>query len=104
MVQAIRIQTTIGEDRRLVIDLPPDTPIGPAELVIRPTQTERQETKTLTREEARAKLLAAGLLATPISAPEGTVSLSPEELLLIGKLSSNARPSEDLINEDRGEY
>lgn len=104
MVQPIRIKTTIGEDRRLVIDLPDDTPTGPAELVIHPAQPPQREATTLTREEARAKLLAAGALVTDIHAPEGTIPLSPEELLRIGKLPPGARPSEELIDEDRGEY
>ena len=101
---AIRIQTTIGEDRRLVIDLPPDTPTGPAELVIHPAAVESSEQKPMTREEARAKLLAAGKLATWIHAPEGAVPLTPEERMRIGKLPPDARPSEELIDEDRGEY
>jgi hypothetical protein len=104
MTAPIRIQTTIGEDRRLVIDLPPDTPTGPAELVIHPALSAQPEKKLLTREEARAKLLAAGKLATWIHAPEGTVPLTPEERMRIGKLPPDARPSEELIDEDRGEY
>jgi hypothetical protein len=103
-MSAIRIQTMIGEDRRLVIDLPADTPVGPAELVIHPTAAEPSEQKPLTREEARAKLLAAGKLATWMRAPEGAVLLTPEERMRIGKLPPDARPSEELIDEDRGEY
>jgi hypothetical protein len=99
----IHIKAIIGEDRRLVIDLPPDTPTGPVELVIHPAP-EQTEKKPLTREEARAKLLAAGLLVTSIHAPEGTVPLTPEELLRVGQLPPDARPSEELIDEDRGEY
>jgi hypothetical protein len=104
MAPEIRIQTTIGEDRRLVIELPPDTPTGPAELVIHPAAPVLPEQKPMTREEARAKLLAAGKLATWIHAPEGTVALTPEELLRIGTLPPGSRPSEELIDEDRGEY
>lgn len=104
MTEPIRIQTTIGEDRRLVIDLPPDTPTGPAELVIHPAAAEQPARKPLTREEARARLLAAGKLATWIRAPEGTTPLTPEQRMQIGKLPPDARPSEELIDEDRGEY
>ncbi len=104
MASEIRIQTTIGEDRRLVIELPPDTPTGPAELVIHPAAAESSAQKPMTREEARAKLLAAGKLATWIHAPEGTIPLTPEERMRIGKLPPDARPSEELIDEDRGEY
>ncbi len=104
MVAPIRIHTTIGEDRRLIIDLPPDTPTGPAELVIHPAEAPQRETKTLTREEARAKFLAAGFLTSGIPVPEDTVLLSPDDLLRAGRLTPGARPSEELINEDRGEY
>ncbi len=105
MVQAIRIKTTIGEDRRLVIDLPDDTPVGPVELVIQPTEEAPQITSaTLTREEARAKLLAAGALVTWVKAPPGTVALTPEERMRIGQLPPDARPSHELVDEDRGDY
>ena len=104
-MQPIRLTAVVGEDRRLVIDLPPDTPTGPVELEVRsaaPAPTVPD--KPLTREEARAKLLAAGYLVTSIRAPEGTVPLTPEEILEIGKLPPGARPSEELVDEDRGEY
>jgi hypothetical protein len=58
----------------------------------------------LTREQARAKLLAAGFLVTDIRAPLGTLPLTPEERLRIGTLPPGARPSEELIDEDRGAY
>lgn len=104
MAAPIHIQTTIGEDRRLVIDLPPDTPTGPAELVIHPAGMEPPAQKPMTREEARAKLLAAGKLSTWMRAPEGAVPLTPEELLRIGAMPPGTRPSHELIDEDRGEY
>lgn len=103
--EPIRLSAVVGEDRRLVIDLPPDTPLGPVELEVRsaaPAPTQRD--KPLTREEARAKLLAAGYLVTSIHAPEGTVPLTPEERMEIGRLPPGARPSKELVDEDRGEY
>jgi hypothetical protein len=66
---AIRLSATIGEDRKLVLELPPDTPTGPVALLIRPLQE--------TQQTAHELLLAAGVL------------------------SPGARPSEDLIDEDR---
>ncbi len=101
---SIVIHTTIGEDRHLVLDLPADTPTGPVELVIRAKQIVPESATELTREEARARLLAAGSLVTSIHAPEGTIALTPEELLELGKMPPGARPSEELIDEDRGLY
>jgi hypothetical protein len=101
-MNVITISTTIGEDRRLVIDLPPDTPTGQVELIIRPAQ--QSTFANPARETARAKLLAAGALSTAHHAPEGTVPLTPEERQQIGQLPPEARPSEALIHEDRGDY
>ncbi len=105
-MDAIRIPVVVGEDRRLVIDLPPDVPVGPAEVVIRSLeqQSSAETPVNPAREAARAKLLAAGFLVTSIRAPEGTVPLTPEERKRLSELFSEARSSLDLINEDRGEY
>ncbi len=100
-MDAIIISTTLGEDRRLVIDLPPDTPVGPLEVTIRPAAEPK---KPLTRAEARARLEAAGKLSTTTHAPEGAKPLSAEEIFRIGKLPPGARPSEELIDEDRGPH
>jgi hypothetical protein len=101
---AIHLSAVIPETRTLVIQLPPDTPTGPAELEIRPTDATVMPTTNPAREAARAKLLAAGRLVTSIHAPEGTPRLSPEEILKIGQLPPDARPSHELIDEDRGEW
>jgi len=97
-METITLSVVIGEDRRLVIDLPKDTPTGPVELVIRPT------TSNATREAARAKLLAAGALVTDLGLPDNLELVSNEELRRLGTMSPGARPSEELIAEDRGTY
>jgi hypothetical protein len=56
------------------------------------------------REAARAKLSAAGALVTHFDIPEDAVPLSPEELLRLGTMPPGARGSEELIDEDRGEW
>lgn len=55
------------------------------------------------REIAREELLEAGYLVTEFDYefPEDFVPLTPEELLVIGTLPPEARPSEELIAEDR---
>lgn len=86
-MNTITIAAVINEDRHLVIDLPPETPPVNA-----------------AREAARAKFIAAGALSTTYTAPEGVEPLTVEERTRIGQLPPNARPSEELIDEDRGEY
>jgi hypothetical protein len=103
-MEAVTIPVVVGPDRRLVLDLPPSTPIGPANVVILPRTNGADERATSVRDTARAKLLAAGFLATDIRAPDGTARLSDEDLAHLGQLPAGARPSEDLIDEDRGSY
>lgn len=101
----ITIEAEVGQDHHLIQPLPPEVPIGRVKLVIHAIEESSAPTKQpLTREHARAKLLAAGKLVTDLHAPEGTVALTPEERLRIGQLPPGARPSEALIDEDRGLY
>jgi hypothetical protein len=103
-MEAVTIPVVVGPDRRLVLDLPPSTPIGPADVVILPRMNAADESATPARDTARAKLLAAGFLATDIRAPAGTAPLSDEDLAHLGQLPADARSCEDLIDEDRGTY
>jgi hypothetical protein len=108
MVAAIKLHVTVGEDRKLVIELPPDAPTGDLEVTIQAAQPESTSTRTPypnpAREAARAKLLAAGALSTVWKSPAGTKRLTPEEILALVKLPPGAKSNLDLINEDRGEY
>ncbi len=105
-MDAIRIPVVVGEDRRLVIDLPADMPVGPAELVIRPLEQQGSgdAPKNPAREAARAKLLAAGALATDLGIPDDIAPLSEQELDRLGRLLAQGRSTLDMINEDRREY
>ncbi len=96
-MDAIIIRTTLGEDRRLVIDLPPDTPVGPLEVTIRPA-TEPD----LTKEDAKRRLRAAGLLREAFEFGAPVEPVSDEEIERIGQMKPGARPSEELIAEGRG--
>jgi hypothetical protein len=102
-MDSVMISVEVGEDRRLVIDVPPDVPLGPADVVIVPRNGKRATTNPA-REAARAKLRAAGLLSTNIYAPKDAIVLTDEELMRVGRLAPGARPSEELIDEDRGIY
>lgn len=102
----ITISVILGEDRRLIIDLPPDSPTGEVEVnvVVSSTAPEPQKVVNPAREAARAKLLAAGKLSTIWRAPEGYKPLTVAERMRIGTLPPDAPPSEQLVSEDRGEY
>ena len=59
-------------------------------------------TTPLTRELAREKLRAAGLLAEGPYAPPDAVALTPEEEEELGRLFAGPRSIAELIDEDRG--
>ena len=110
---AVKLSAVVGEDRRLVIDLPEEIPAGPVELVVRAASAARpivniepvdKETLRAEREAVRQKLLAAGVLATDLGIPDNLVSLSDEELEQLVRLPPGARSSEELVDEDRGLY
>lgn len=100
----IRLSAVVGQDRRLFIELPPDTPLGPVELTIRPVpaagDAARQE-EHLEREALRAKMRQAGFLSTVRFANHEARELRDDERARAGTLRAGARPSEELIAEDR---
>ena len=99
---SITVTATIGEDRRLEIDLPKDIPIGPVELVIKPLSAGPTAKPQRTRDEIRARLKAAGILSEGWHVPEDAEPLSDEELEKLGQLFAGPQPISDLIDEDRG--
>lgn len=98
---AIHISTMVGDDRKLVVQLPPEIQPGQVEVII---QSAEMVSPDSARNIARSKLMAARALVTQFEALPVTVPLSVEERLRLGTLSPNARSSLDLINEDRGEW
>jgi hypothetical protein len=110
-MDAIKLTVWVGEDKKLVIDLPEEIPVGQADIVITP----REEAKSAyspnyplawatRREEFRKKLAEAGALSTAHTAPPDTMPLSPQELLGAGTLPPGARPTDELVDEDRGPH
>jgi hypothetical protein len=99
----VTISVIVNKDRRLIIVVPDDVPLGPADLVIKhkevPTIQENSD-----RERIRTKLLAAGFLVTDHGISEEIEPISEGELEQLGKMTSGSRPSEELIDEDRGPY
>ncbi len=100
-MDAITLDAVVSEDRRLVVDLPANVPVGPVELVIQPVEQAAGE-QPLTLEAARARLAAAGRLSTTHHPPAGTVPLSAGERERLSKLFAGPRTVLDLVNEDRG--
>jgi hypothetical protein len=104
-VDAIRIEAEVGRDHRLVEALPPEVPVGRVKLVIEPlTESLGVAKQPLTREEARRRLLVAGLLLTERVAPEGAVESNETEHLRLIALFGEGPSSEQLIDEDRGPH
>ncbi len=103
-MDSVTLSAVIGEDRRLIIDLPPDTPTGEVELTIRASQKSIDKLSNPATETARAKFIAVGALSTAHQAPVGFVPLTLIDRMSIGKLPAHARPSKELIDEDRGEF
>lgn len=102
-MDAITLSVEIPVDHHLVLDLPPEVPVGRATLVIEslvePPAAVRQP---LTREEARRRLRAAGLLLTERVAPEGAVESDEAEHQRLTALFGQGPSLEELIDEDRG--
>jgi len=56
----------------------------------------------LTREQVRAKLLAAGLSSTSVRVPKGAVPLTPLERERIGRIAPGSPTTTDIVDQDRG--
>ena len=104
-MDAIRIEAEVGRDHRLVEALPPEVPVGRVTLVIESlTEPPGEAKQPLTREEARRRLRAAGLLLTERLAPEGAVESNETEHRRLMALFGQGPSSEQLIDEDRGPH
>jgi len=102
-MDTVTLTVEIPKDHHLELDLPEDLPVGQAEVTIKPyAHVVQAHSMNHAREVARAKLMAAGALNTSVRAPEGTILLSPEELLRLGTLPSGSPTLLDLVDEDRG--
>jgi hypothetical protein len=97
---AVRLLAVVDESRQLVVHVPDNIPAGPVELVIHSTLPVMPVTHA-PLEVARAKLIAAGAMRPDLAIPANAVALTLQERIEAGQLSPGARPSEDLIREDR---
>jgi len=102
----VTLTGVVDEHGHLVVDVPPEIPPGPVEVVIRPVKNgdAEQPTQPVTREWVRAKLIAAGLLDPDARyAPDDARPLSSEERARIGHALAAGRPVTELVDEEREE-
>lgn len=99
----VHLSAVVNKDRQLIVTLPDEIPDGPVELIIQIPDTTPLVTSNPARENARAKLAAAGMLSHAHNLPTGVSIPSNEEVAEAGRLSPEARSIDALINEDRDE-
>lgn len=98
----IIISTIIGDDHKLVIDLPPDSPTGQVQVKVE-VETANGVTFNTDRERIRAKLLAAGKLSTAHHSAEGTECPPDEVWMEAGVMPAGTPSSEETLRELRGD-
>lgn len=114
-MDVIKLSVWVGEDKKLVIDLPEEVPVGLIDVQIRARapikakSTKNKENGSLRqwlerREHLRRLLRNAGMLSTDHDAPTGWTPLTEEERVRLGTLPPGARPTEEYVHEDRGLY
>jgi hypothetical protein len=108
-MEAIKLSGWVGEDKKLVLELPAETPVGEVEVVVIPRMIEQNsyapiypEAWMYKRITALQKMQDAGILSKVRDAPVGISPLSPDELLQMGVLPPGSRPTNELVDEDRG--
>ena len=102
-MDAIIIDAEVGQDHRLIYELPPEVPVGPVRLVIQPVEAPPAQTgRELTREEARRRWQAAGKTLKERLVPEGVVRSSEAEDRRLSALFGQGSSLEELIDQDRG--
>lgn len=100
---ALRLSGLITEDGQLIVQLPQDVPGGPVEVVIQAQQLEQPTPVLSARERVRHALETAGLLSYAARLMPPIAPPNAEEVLKAGQLPPNARPTHELIDEDRNE-
>ena len=100
----IIIDAAVGSDGRLIdYQLPSNTPVGPVKLIIQSPSQPKTSNSSVSREEARKRLLAIGRLTTVQYSPEGTIrSNQVEDRRLADLFADDSQAMLDLINLDRG--
>ncbi|RIK41496.1 MAG: hypothetical protein DCC55_11840 [Chloroflexi bacterium] len=114
-MDAIKLTVWIGEDKKLIIDLPAEVPVGLVDVQVtthagikakstRNKDNNREQLWSEMREHFRTLLRNAGMLSTAHHAPVGWIPLTEEERMKLGTLPPGSRPTDEYVNEDRGAY
>jgi hypothetical protein len=102
----IVISAVVGDDHKLIIDLPPDSPIGPVQVVVEAEEPISVEEPSVPvnpeRERLRAILLAAGKLGTAHIVEDITYP-TDEEWMNAGIMPPGTPPSEETLRELRSD-
>lgn len=101
-MDTITLSVEVGQDHRLVIQLPDDVPPGLVDITIKPSVSSEQLGSA--REIARSKLLAAGKLNENYALPEGFTRPSDEELQKLVVVVPGTPSIDEIIDEDRGPH
>lgn len=112
-MDAIKMSVHIGEDKKLIVDLPSDIPTGTVDILILPIEkssinvTKKVSSKKLLtwakqREQMRKKLIRVQPKSQPYPIPKGYFPLSDEERMRLAILPSGIQPTDVIIDEDRG--
>jgi hypothetical protein len=99
----ITLPAIINENHDLIVELPNDIPPGQVEITIR-TISPTEAAGNAERDRIREKLRAAGHLAVVLGIPDDIEPANEEALEELGQLPLGAKSSEELIDEDRGQY
>ena len=99
----IQLSAIVDKNGQLTAKVPDNIPPGPINIIIQSPESSESAAINPAREIARKKLVAAGLLSSAHRLPPNTRIPTDAEVAAAGTLPPNARPSEDLIDEDRNE-
>ena len=99
----IQLSAIVDKNGQLTVKVPDNIPPGPINIIIQSPESYASVQINSARDAARTKLAAAGLLSSAHRLPPNTRIPTDAEVDAAGILPANARPSEDLINEDRNE-
>jgi hypothetical protein len=100
-MDTIVLEVNVGDDRKLVIDLPLSMPTGRAELTIRAIGEGNASSRELSRRGIQNRLRTAGILNTMHTAPHDAEPLTDEDRQRIGRLFEAGR-AVTFDDEERG--
>ncbi len=112
-MDAVKVPARISDDRKLIVDLPSDIPVGLVDVIIFPKQISSLPAKMANgtgnlrrwfeqREQMRIKLARAQGQDEVSDTSEGYIPLSDEERMRLTVLPVGMRSTDELVDEDRG--